>query len=268
MNLNRRRRFDGQSFLQTNAFACRGCIAGVDRILSKLFGIESDIGSTANTYASPLIPAGYAFVIWLYLYGGCLFYADWHLTRSQNAARSRTAWWAFAAFTANAVWAYHQPVYSGTFVSLLLLEAILLFAFAAAIASRADPQPGQGGRIAYAVLFALAGWIAVASAPGLSIALEIEGVSLFGANPQTEALLIVVIWSALALPLTFVARSYAFALPVVWGLVAVAAANPGRPALVSFLIAASLLVLVTTWISRRRWLLKSCPAPSVCANFC
>lgn len=217
------------------------------------FGIDGNIGSTAVQNETPLSPAGFVFVIWLFLYSGSIFYAIWHLFARSTPARTRTAWLAFLAFASNAVWAYHQPTFGPDFVSVAILESILLFSFLAGLSSRADNDVGKLGRSAYIVLFGLAGWIMLASAPGVSIALSYEGVTPFGPDKLQESYIIIGSWSIIALIATSLARSFSFAVPIIWGLNGVALANSDNPVFVGVLGGVAALIITATWASKRRF---------------
>lgn len=196
-----------------------------------LFGIDGSIGDTAERARTALVPAGYAFSIWALLYAGGIYVAGWHLLRPRSNLAATVGLFAALAFTGDAVWALHQPAFGPGLVSFLLLQPILVFAYLAGWRSAQSPAPGPADRVAGAILWALSGWITVASAAGLSLALKLGGLwPLVGDEAQSASVLLL-LWAPLALILAFRARAIAFAAPIAWGLHAIAVRNPETGAL-------------------------------------
>ncbi|MEO1658757.1 MAG: hypothetical protein AAFR65_13665 [Pseudomonadota bacterium] len=195
----------------------------------QILGWNRTIGSTARLYESPLIPAGYAFSIWGFLYLGCLFFALWQLISPRRRERevATVGWLAFGAFTANTVWAIHQPLLGPGPLSFAVLQVILLFTFLAAIFSRRIDDLSLGDRLAIMPLFALTGWLLVASPGGFSLALKTIGLGPFFGSLVNESLVIVMVWLVPAAIAAFFARSLAVLAAVLWGLAAVVWANEG-----------------------------------------
>ncbi|MEM9837543.1 MAG: hypothetical protein AAF830_00165 [Pseudomonadota bacterium] len=200
-------------------------------IAPSLVGIEGSIGETAERNRTILVPAGYAFSIWLILYIGGIYVALWHAFRPRNPVVHRAGWLAILAFSGNAVWALHQPVFGPGLMSFVILECILVFAIWAGAAGRAELEPSASNRTAYGFLLALGGWITVASPAGLSLAFGQAGMwPLFG-DEQAAALIILGIWALIALALAFRLAALAYIIPIVWGLYAVIVMNQERPTL-------------------------------------
>ncbi|MEM6746863.1 MAG: hypothetical protein AAF608_05535 [Pseudomonadota bacterium] len=216
----------------------------------EVLGWSETIGSRASAYESPLVPAGYAFSIWGLLYIGCLFFALWQLIspRRREPEVATVGWLAFGTFTANTVWAIHQPLLGPGPLSFAVLEVILLFTFLAAAFSRRIEDLSIGDRLAIMPLFALAGWLLVASPGGFSLALKTVGLGPFFGSLITESLVILLVWLLPAAILAFFARSFAFLAAVFWGLAAVVMANEGTgetPFMQALYIAAGLIAAAT-----------------------
>ena len=195
----------------------------------EFLGWTHTIGSRAQLFESPLIPAGYAFSIWGFIYMGCLFFALWQLISPRRRERdvATVGWLAFGAFAANTVWAIHQPLLGPGPLSFAVLEVILLFAFLAAVFSRRIDDLSIGDRLALTPLFVLAGWLLVASPAGFSVALKTLNIGPLFGSLMIESLAIVGVWLIPAALLAFSARSIGFLGAVLWGLAAVAIANQG-----------------------------------------
>ncbi len=195
----------------------------------QILGWSRTIGSTARLYESPLVPAGYAFAIWGVLYLGCLFFALWQLLspRRREPEVATVGWLAFGAFTANTIWAVHQPLLGPGPLSFAVLQVILLFTCLAAAFSRAIEDLSIGDRVAIAPLFGLAGWLVVASPGGFSLVLKTLNVGPLFGSLMTESLVILLVWLIPATIVAFFARSIVFLAAIIWGLAAVVMANEG-----------------------------------------
>ncbi|MEM7740582.1 MAG: hypothetical protein AAF225_07250 [Pseudomonadota bacterium] len=195
----------------------------------QVLGWSRNMGTAARLYESPLVPAGYAFSIWGPLFLGCLFFAIWQSLspRRRESEIGTVGWLAFGAFTAITVWSVHQPLFGPGPLSFAVLQVVLLFAFLAAVFTRRIDGLSLGDRIAVLPLFALTGWLLVASPGGLSLALRSLGLEPFLGSLMRESLVLVMVWLIPAAILAFFARSAAFLAAVIWGLVAVIVANQG-----------------------------------------
>ncbi|MEM9810103.1 MAG: hypothetical protein AAF788_02655, partial [Pseudomonadota bacterium] len=215
---------------------------------------KRSIGSTARQYETLLVPVGYAFAIWLPLFGGALLFALWMTfsPRNREPEVAKVGWLAIVAFFANTVWAIHQPLMGPGFLSFAVLEVILLFSFLSAKASWGIPDLQMGDRIACAPLFALMGWLFVASPAGLTVALRFMGMQPLGGTERIEALIVLGVWLLIAAALSWSIRSWVFAGTVIWGLVGVAMANrsDGEPLLAQAAIASVGVVVIATLISK------------------
>ncbi|NRA30296.1 MAG: hypothetical protein HRU11_08530 [Parvularculaceae bacterium] len=217
-----------------------------------LVGIEGSIGDMANANRTILVPAGMAFSIWLFLYIGGVYVALWHLIRPGKPWVARVGFLAFLAFAGNSVWALHQPVFGPDLVSFLILEFILVAAVLAGVAGRQDPEPTTMNRVAYGCLLALGGWITVASPGGLSLAFGQAGMWPLFDDALAGASIILTVWALLAAAVAYSVHSYAYLVPVLWGLFWVGQVNQDKPQLLLALIAAATFLLLVTVVSKAR----------------
>ncbi len=217
--------------------------------LPELLDWSVSISTRAREYETLLSPAGPAFAIWGPLFLGCFAFAVWHGFPAQlrNPLTARIGWLALAAFCGNAVWALHQPLFGPGFVSFFILIAIatpLLIAIAALNAAQRDGGMRSAKAIAYAPLFALAGWITIASAAGFSLALNFSGLNPLGLADVPGAVILLAVWAAIALPLAWRNRSFFYAAPIAWGLFWIYVANSGRRETMLAYLAAALAALI------------------------
>ena len=190
-----------------------------------LFGATNDVGAAVEPYRTPLVPAGWAFAIWGLLYLGCFVFAVFHALRRHEPGMARVGWLAALAFLGNAVWVLHQPTYGPGLVSFLGLEVLAMLAISAAFLTLKVDHAGFFQKLSFGGLWALAGWLTIASPAGLSLALVFSFGWDLSPAPTDAVLPIVVCWLPIAWGLTWFARRWFFIAPIVWGLYGVAMAN-------------------------------------------
>lgn len=205
------------------------CLLGsVGQILGafapELFGLTESISSRAGRSASPLIPAGYAFAIWLVIFLGCAVYALVQiLPRYRTDARFRAVGWCLALATlANTVWEVFVPLAGNQVVTAVLLFVILAPLVAMMLAIRR-----LGSALVFLPLTIFAGWVSIAATVSLSLALE--GAGLVPPAPASLWVWLGVLVTGGLGVLWLAARtgSFGYGFAVIWGLVAVALANFG-----------------------------------------
>lgn len=214
-------------------------------------GITGTVGGVVEPIRTPVVPAGWAFAIWGILFFLAFVFVAFHWHRRNDPTVARTGWLILAAYVGNALFVWYQPTFGPGPVSFLILETVLVFAFAAALSSREGEQSGAFRRTAYAGLFALAGWASVATPAGLSLAFRMADVPPVGGDVLAESIILLVVFTLIA---PFAARlmaRWAYALPIVWGLFGVAMANQ-TPTFFALPAASGALVLLSTWNAKRR----------------
>lgn len=195
-----------------------------------LLGWENEIGAQSQRYETVLVPAGFAFVIWLPLYSGSLIFAVYHAFRLRDPLVVSVGWAALGAYWANAVWAVHVQSLQPDWISFALLEAILVFSVAGAWIARSHQPYSIWKSLFFAPVFALGGWLAVASPAGFSLALNIavDGNWPFGLTEAEMAFAVLAVWALCVGVLSWRLAALAFLVPTLWGLYAVYAANAAR----------------------------------------
>ncbi|MEO1044547.1 MAG: hypothetical protein AAFX04_03820 [Pseudomonadota bacterium] len=221
----------------------------------ELAGLGETITSRSRASDTVLIPAGYAFVIWLPLYFGSIAFAVYHgLSRNlADPMLQRIGWYVTASYWANLVWAILTPALGPGWLSFILLELILLPLLFAIYHLRSAAALSRARQWALAPVYGLAGWLTVASPAGLSVAINFEQPNIWMQSAMTLALVILGIWAVLAVFATRFSRSWVYAGAVCWGLLAVALVNVAREEDILAVIAFTLfaLIAISAYTSRR-----------------
>lgn len=190
---------------------------------------------------SSLEAAGYAFSIWGLIWLGQLLYAVHQARPSQreNPLLRRVAIWTLANSIATGAWPL--AVAQQAFVQALGWLTVMLIALIAIelhAGVPAGPLRRADAWLVRAVYGVNLGWVSVAMILSVASVLRDEvgwdGGPLSG---ETWSLLAVSLAAALGLVMLFVRRNVAFALVIVWALVALAVGTEATPASVSRLAA-------------------------------
>lgn len=196
-------------------------------------GFETASGPLPTAGNSPVVPAGYAFIIWGPIYLGSLVYAFAQLWPGYGAAPlfRETGWLTALAFSGCILWllaAKYGPVIATVPLILLMLVSLL---GAVAIAA-SDPLSGNSAVywVVLAPLGLYAGWMSVAVFANAAEVLPGYGFERFGLNMTAWAVLLLVgafVVAVIGLRLSGANPFYAGA--VQWALIAIAVANAAEP---------------------------------------
>ena len=220
----------------------------------------ANVGDSATRGPDPaLVAAGYAFSIWSLIFLWQLVYAVWQVLpaqRTRPALRS-AGWWTALNGALNGAWSL-AVVNDQQTLSWLLIVGMLGVLIAVERATwRSAPLTVQEHwllRVPYGVNL---GWISVATLLSTSIFLQNE-VGWNGAplTPEAWGAILVVVAAALALASLLWRRGFAFALTLIWALVAIAVGTRAdAPGIALTAAVAALLVGVGTaaaWVRRDR----------------
>jgi hypothetical protein len=202
----------------------------------------------SNTGDSTVRAASYAFAIWGVIYAGLLIYSIYQLVPgwASDALLRRFGWPSAISMLAIGVWL----VAAGADWRWATVALIALAAFAL-IAPLTSAGPGVSGRdelLVVTPLALLAGWLTIATGLNAITVFTAEGlVSAAAASWWAIGGLAASIIVALFVFLR--ARSFAYPIPVIWGLVAVfVAERDNRPEAAWFALAgAALLTTILLW---------------------
>lgn len=169
--------------------------------------------------------AGWAFAIWGPLYGGLLAFAVWQaLKRSDGPLTDLLGWPAALALSGIGLWivaaAYDAEALTAVIIITSALALILPLWFGA---DRVRAAAGSARRLCVWPLAALAGWLTVASP--VNVVTVLSGNGDLPGPPMAWTLAAVAGVTTLALAVSRRIGSFAYALPVAWGLVGVIAAE-------------------------------------------
>lgn len=184
-------------------------------------------GLTASEFSDQgdetLRAAGWAFSIWGLIYAGLAAFAIQQL-RDGSEAMARARWPAAAAALGCGLW-----ILAAGYDSRWLTVLIIAGSAVAAITAAAQLRGGAKARGLSYRLFALwplsllAGWLTIASLVNLLTVLTAEGL-VPGGQRLAAGLAGVTLAAGIGAAVSLHARLAVYALPVVWGLIAVAAA--------------------------------------------
>ncbi len=191
------------------------------------------IGTMAQEFRSPILPAGYAFAIWGLIFLLCGIYAIYQGLPAQgdNPLFRQIGWWTAGAFAANGLWIY---VYTSR--AFALAEIVIIIGFVLAVSAflrfvlseQMSPRSAVERWVVGPALGLLAGWLTAASLVGLAGTLIALGI-MDGQSQAAEivGVVLVLLGGAFAAGIVFSARQgppeawWAYAAAVVWALVAI-----------------------------------------------
>ena len=225
-------------------------LAIVQVLVSALGG--SGIGEIARSYDTPLLAAGWAFSIWGLIYLGFLAAAGFALLPAQRGREihRRVGWWLAASAVLNPLWILAFSHRAVIIAELVLIALVVVLSVTYSRLARETAQ-GWTERLAFRLPVAIyLGWSSVALVLGLmtagvAVGLPADG----GALPQTAAILLLVVLTAIVLSVIGSSAGFAgFAAAVVWAYAGVAAND--RPIAVT-VVAVVAAVLVAVQAARR-----------------
>jgi hypothetical protein len=222
--------------------------------LAPVLGIGRPIAAVAAESQTPVVPAGYAFLIWTPIFALALAYAVWQAlpARREDPLLRRLGWWIAAAFAGNVLWMLAAQLIGRNGWHLL---ALILLALAPALVAflrerrgrRAPGEPtGPWRRWLLRPLLGLqAGWVTAAAFANLSGAARAEGVAWFGLGETAAAVLLVLVAGLCAAAILWLSRgSPWYAAAAAWAFAAILLANMGEREWNLFVAAAAAAALV------------------------
>jgi hypothetical protein len=205
---------------------------------------------TADTYTSPITPAGWAFSIWLVIYVGCLALAIYQLLPSQQPRRAhrRSGWWLVGGFAASTAWVpiFGVPVMWLSQLLVVGLVVALVFAARGFLVTGPAPSTAEVAFLRVPVMLYL-GWAVVASAAGFATTFRAWGMPA-GARWASE-ICVVLVLSAAIMSLFVVGRMVAvgaFLLAALWGLLGIALQTTNNNVRIAVVLAIVVLVCAFT----------------------
>lgn len=195
-------------------------------------GTSFDEATHSSTSTPPIIPADYAFTIWGLIYASSVAYGIYQAIPSQrtNPLLRRIGLSTASAFLGTIAWLV-MARFGRTWATvgcIAWMEASLLTAFMAFVRHRAPFTRAERWFVVFPVSV-FTGWVTVAVFANTSAALAESGLLNTGLSERGWAVLMLVVAGLLACWITLRSRgNAAFALTIVWALVAVLVANVTR----------------------------------------
>lgn len=208
-----------------------------------------DASSFSKTGDETLRAAGYAFSIWGLIYAGLIAYGVWQLVRQtpETPVLRAVAWPSAIAMTGCAAWLLAAGLDLRALTVLIIVgsAAVMIHGLLKARPHRAGVGPGTRFFIFWP-LGMLAGWLTIASFINLITVLTAWGV-IGPDSAQAAAFAGVVGVVLVASAVVWRLGHLAYGLPIVWGLVAVwAAEHAAKPQVgLAALVAAAVMLLVS-----------------------
>lgn len=206
------------------------------------------VGAVANTLHTPLLAAGWTFVIWGPIYVGFLVYAAYQLLPAQRGreVHRRTGWWTAISGLLNAVWilAFSARVILLAELALVLLLVVLAVVFGRLSRERAVDRVERATFRGPIALYT--GWVSMATV--LGTAATGVWVGLPGDNALAAIAAVVMLLAASGI-VTWVVLSGTAVVPysaaVVWALIGIALNGPPAAVVVTGAIAIVIVLAAT-----------------------
>jgi hypothetical protein len=206
------------------------------------------VGVVARSYRTPVLPAGWAFVIWGPIYLAFLGYAIYQVLPAQRgrAVHRTTGWWLAASTVLNAGWIL---AFSTRFILLAEVLIVALLGVLARVFGRLSREraSGTGERVALRFPVALyTGWVSLAVVAGTAATGVRLGLPGDGALATIAAVLMLLVTAGIVASVIVNGTAVVgYAISAVWALVGIALNDP--PAAVGVTAAvASVVVLFAT----------------------
>ncbi|MBC6416803.1 MAG: hypothetical protein GDA47_03160, partial [Rhodospirillales bacterium] len=184
------------------------------------------IADRSAAVRTPLVPAGYAFIIWAPLFLGLSMLAFWLTRPPGRTLGPGVALPLIAILALNGLWEVYVPLRgldSGS-AGILFVSLLLSLGLSLRVAPCSARNWQERWLLALPIL-ALAGWLTAAFFANLSSMLLASGVAWIDPNRLPVALTLLALLFALGFAMALRLASYAYVLPLVWALAAVTVSN-------------------------------------------
>ncbi len=229
-------------------------LAVVQIVVSGLGGSGAtgeSIGVVADSYATPLLAAGWTFVIWAPIYLGFLAYACYQVLPGQRAreVHRRTGWWLAASAVLNPAWILAFGARSVLLAEVMIIALLVTLAVVFGRLSRL-PAVDVVERVIFRGPVALyTGWVSLAIVLGTAATGVWAGLPGGNAIAAIAAVVVLLVTAAIVSWVVLSGTAViAYAAAVVWALSGIALNDP--PAAVA--VTSAFVVVVVVAATARR----------------
>lgn len=226
-------------------FALTQIIAGYVFII---FNVGNNIAASSAATSTPVIPAGYAFSIWGFIFAFSLIYALYQARPSEreNPIFRNLGWFTAGAFFFNTVWELVAQLITFSWPTFFVITLILVCSLAALFRLPAFKDLKKRDKwLIFVPVSSLAGWVSAATFANLSSVLNQINFDNFGLNLNTFSLIIILLAGFFAVFILYKTKgNFLYGLTIVWALTAILIANLTRTYNPSAVILSGILTLI------------------------
>ncbi|MFA5830189.1 MAG: hypothetical protein WC843_06935 [Candidatus Gracilibacteria bacterium] len=231
-------------------------VFAVSQIFTGYFLTYLNIGRSLQSQTeiakTPVIPAGYAFSIWGFIFLFCLFYAFYQASPSkrENELLRKIGWFTTGAFLFNTAWVLVAQLVTFNWPTVLIIILILICSLGALfrLTDYKKTLTSVEKWVVALPVSVLAGWVSVATFANISSVLKQLQFNNFGLSETAFALLLLFVTGAFAKFAIYRSNGNAlYGLAIIWALVAIIVANTNND-VVMVTAGAMILAIVLTVI--------------------
>ena len=215
-------------------------------------------GEISDRFQVYFVPAGYVFAIWGVIYIGWIAFAIYQYRSAQKESpRLRKLGFTFAIsgiFNAAWLFCWHYNLFGLSVLVMLTLLGLLIVSYLNLNVGKTPVSSAEKWSVDIPFSVYL-GWITVATVANVTDYLYFVNWNGFGIEPQTWAVIMLVIASVLALAMTSTRRDSGYVFVLVWSFIGIANKQAAEPLVANSAWVAALFVLalaIYSIILRRR----------------
>lgn len=203
----------------------------------EIFGVGQSVAARSAQAESAVIPAGYAFSIWGFIFLFCILYSTYQALPSQreNELLRKIGFYTAGAFLFNTIWQVVATMITFNWPTLIIIVIIAVFAISALLVFTAHRRNLQTNNrditikekwLIMTPVSVLAGWISAATFANLSSVLYQAGIGVERTADTTISSMIIVVATIFAGYILIRSKNnILYAATIVWALIAIAYAN-------------------------------------------
>ena len=222
-------------------------------------------GDISDLFQVFFVPAGYVFSIWGLIYIGLAAFAIYQALPAQreNPRLRKIGYWFVLSCAANSIWIFmwHYNLFPLSLLVMLVLLASLLVIYLRLDASRTQVSTIERWcvNIPFSVYL---GWITVATVANATDVLYNLGWNGFGVDPETWAVIMLIIAAGLGVAMAVTRRDIAYLLVLVWAFAGIGVKQASEPlvATTAWIVTALMIVMIFYALFARKGQLSQAPA--------